>query len=295
MNLDMQAKITNVYTNESLDNKNLKGDHGQAFYITIGDKNILFDTGTKSDILLHNMKILGISPSNVDQLFFSHGHYDHTGGLPGFLGAVNPVNPLPVFGHPSMMEKKIIKIGFIKRNIGFPELSEEQQQKIDLRLSRESIELTTGFTSTGEINNRPYRDGREPNAFHESNGKFEVDPVLDDQSLVLDTTKGLVLITGCCHAGLLNTLKHVEEMKNKPFRAIIGGTHMVRFSENEVHHVANLLEQEYGFPDLYLNHCTDNLPIPLIKKTPVTKILKRRFGEEKVKTCHVGTEFLYEI
>ena len=119
--------------------------------------------------------------------------------------------------------------------------------------------------------------------------------MLDDQSLVLDTTEGLVLITGCCHAGLLNTMEHVQKMINKPFKAIIGGTHMVRFSKEEVEQVADVLEKEYGLPDLYLNHCTDNLPIPLIKKTPVTKILKKRFGENKVKTCSVGTEFIFEI
>ena len=291
----MQAKITNIYTNESPDDENLKGDHGQAFYITIGDNNILFDTGTKSDILLQNMNYLGISPSSVDQIIFSHGHFDHTGGLPGFLDSINPANPLPTFGHPSITEKKILKLKLIKKKIGFTDLTENQKQKIALHLSRDPVQLATGLTSTGEINNRPYRDGREPNALHESNGKLEIDPVLDDQSLVLDTTEGLVLITGCCHAGLLNTLEHVRKMKNKPFRAVIGGTHMVRFTEKEVLDVADLLEQKFGYPDLYLNHCTDNLPIPLIKKTPVTKLLKRRFGEEKVKTCHVGTEFVYEI
>ncbi len=70
---------------------------------------------------------------------------------------------------------------------------------------------------------------------------------------------------------------------------------MVRFSIDEVERVADVLEKEYGLPDLYLNYCTDNLPIPLIKKTPVTKILKKRFGDEKVKTCCVGTELTFEV
>jgi len=295
MSLEMQAKITNVYANEAPVNKNLKGNHGQAFYITIGDEKILYDTGRKPKILLRNMNELGILPKDIDKIFLSHGHVDHTWGLPGLLDSINPDNPIPVFGHPSITEKKVTKIVFIKMNLGFPKLSEKQQKKIDLQFIREPIELAKGLTSTGEISIRPYRDGREPMAFHKSGGSFEVDPVLDDQSVVLDTKEGLVLITGCCHAGLLNTLEHVKKMKNKPFKAIIGGTHMVRFSKEEVEHVADVLEREYGPPDLYLNHCTDNFPIPLIKKTPVTKILKRRFGEEKVNTCFVGTELSFEV
>lgn len=291
----MQVEITNVYANETLDNDNLKGDHGQSFYISIGDENILFDTGAKSEILLHNMNELGINPNDINKIFLSHGHYDHTLGLPGLLDAIDPTDPVPVYGHPSLTEKKLIKIALIKKNIGYPKLSEVQQRKIDLQLIREPVDLATGLTSTGEILARPHRDGREPNALHQFGENLEVDPVLDDQSLVLDSKEGLVLITGCCHAGLLNTLSHVEKMNDKPFKAIIGGTHMVRFSTSEVKQTADILEKEYGLPDLYLNHCTDHLPIPFVKKTPVTKILKERFGEEKVHTCYVGTELTFEI
>jgi 7,8-dihydropterin-6-yl-methyl-4-(beta-D-ribofuranosyl)aminobenzene 5'-phosphate synthase len=295
MRFEMEVTITNIYANETPDDKNLKGDHGQAFFISIGDDNVLFDTGTKSDILLHNMRELGISPTDVSKIIFSHGHYDHTKGFPGFLDSIDPVNPLPVFGHPSMTEKKILKLGLIKRDIGYPKLSEEQQKKIDLHLTKKPVELAKGLSSTGEINIRSYRDGREPNALHMIDEKITVDPMLDDLSLVLETTEGLVLITGCCHAGLLNTMEQVRTMKHQPIKAIIGGTHMVRFSQKEVENVADILEKDFGLPDLYLNHCTDNLPIPLVRKTPVTKILKKRFGETKVKTCSVGMKLTYEI
>jgi 7,8-dihydropterin-6-yl-methyl-4-(beta-D-ribofuranosyl)aminobenzene 5'-phosphate synthase len=293
--MNMEIKVTNVYTNECPDEKNLKGAHGQAFYITVDDKNILFDTGGDSEVLLHNMNELGLSPKAITKIFFSHGHYDHTHGLPGLLDSLNPAKPIPVFGHPAIIEKKMFKMDLIKRNIGFPDLSEDQQNKINLHLSNESIELAKGLTSTGEILHRPHQDGREPNAYHEVGGNLEVDPVFDDQSIVIDTEEGVVLITGCCHAGLLNTLEHVKKMKNKKIKAIIGGTHMVRFSKEEVDQVANVLEKDYGIPDLYLNHCTDNFPLPLENKTPVTEILKQKFGTVKVQTCTVGTEFIYEI
>ncbi len=290
----MEIKVTNVYTNECPDNKNLKGAHGQAFYIAVGDENILFDTGGNSEVLLHNLNELGLAPHTITKIFLSHGHFDHTHGLPGLLDSIDPIKPIPIFGHPSITENKVFKMAMIERKIGFPELSEEQENKIALHLSSDPIELAEGLTSTGEISNRPHRDGREPNAYHEMGETLEVDPVFDDQSVVIDTEEGLVLITGCCHAGLLNTLEHVKQMKNKSFNAIIGGTHMVRYSKKEVEQVADVLEEEYGLPDLYLNHCTDNFPLRLIKKTPVTKILKQRFGTTKVKTCDVGTELIFK-
>ena len=293
--LIMKATLTNVFTNEFPENKNLKGAHGQAFYISIGSEKILFDTGGSSKVLLHNMNELGLEPNTITKIFLSHGHYDHTYGLPGLLDSIDPVTPIPLFGHPSITENKVFKMAMIKKTIGFPKLLKEQQDKIKFHLTSDPVILAEGLTTTGEILNRPYRDGREPNAYHEVNKALEVDPVFDDQSIVLDTEEGLVLITGCCHAGLLNTLEHVEKIKKKPFKAIVGGTHMVRYSKEEVAEVADSLETKYNLPDLYLNHCTDNFPSRLVKKTPVTKILRQRFGTAKVKTCAVGTELVFEI
>ena len=69
---------------------------------------------------------------------------------------------------------------------------------------------------------------------------------------------------------------------------------MIRYTPQEVIHVANQLENVYDYPDLYLNHCTDKLPIPFIKKTKVIDILKKRFGQEKVKNCYVGTKITFD-
>ena len=298
----MKTKLTNIYTNESFSNVNLKGDHGQAFYLEVGEQKVLFDTGTKADILLHNMKVLGISASDVNKIIFSHGHFDHTGGLPGFLDSINPTTPIPIFGHPLIMENKVFRlkkgVTFVQRDIGFPKLTRQQLEKVDFQLSKNPIEIVPGVSTTGEISTRIYKDGKEPNALHEVNGNLEVDPVFDDQSIVINSKDGLVIVTGCCHAGVLNTLEHIVKMDKKPIKAVIGGTHMVRFSEKEVMEVADILEDKFGTPNLYLNHCTDNLPKPLslvVKMTQASKLLKNRFNERKVKICDVGTKFEFEI
>ena len=85
----MEVEIINIYSNEGIKEKKLVGDHGQSFWIKIDGKNILIDTGAKAKILLDNMKQLGLSPDTIDKIFLTHGHYDHTLGLPGLLDATS--------------------------------------------------------------------------------------------------------------------------------------------------------------------------------------------------------------
>ena len=123
-------------------------------------------------------------------------------------------------------------------------------------------------------------------AFHKVDGQWEWDPVIDDLSLVLQTEEGLVLITGCCHAGLLNTCARATQLFNDKIKAVIGGTHMLEYSEEDIGHVGGILEKVYGTPELYLNHCTGKRAI---------EQLRRKFGPEVVRDCHVGTELFFKI
>jgi len=122
-------------------------------------------------------------------------------------------------------------------------------------------------------------------AFHEVGGQWKWDPVIDDLSLTLQTRDGLVLITGCCHAGLLNTCAKATKLFNNKIKAILGGTHMLEYSEEDIQHVGEVLEKVYGTPELYLNHCTGKKAI---------ERLRNRFGSEIVRDCHVGTEIVFK-
>lgn len=290
----MNVAIINLYSNEKEGNSILKSDHGQSFLISIGDEKILFDLGKKSDILLHNMAELQISPDSITKLVLSHGHNDHTGGLPGFIDKLSKNQKLPLFAHPDFQETKIGKLAFIKIPLGCPDLTQEQKERLDFDLSKQPQQIAPNLKTTGEIKERDEKDGVEPNAMHFENGSLVVDPILDDISLVLSTKKGEVIIAGCAHSGILNICKYVKKTTKRKIIAIIGGTHMVRYTKEEVMHVADQFENEYDYPDLYLNHCTDKLPIPLVKKTKAIDILRKRFGREKVKNCYVGTKITFE-
>ncbi|MBN2716059.1 MAG: MBL fold metallo-hydrolase [Deltaproteobacteria bacterium] len=292
----MKAQILNLYSNDTKPNSRLKGDHGQSFLITIGEEQVLFDTGASGKILLHNMALLGIDPGAVSKLVFSHGHYDHTRGLPHLLDNRNDSVALPVFAHSAVREKKIAKTGFFVKSLGFPDLNRIQETKLNFHLTDKPQQIAPALKTTGEIVQRAEKEGIEPNIFHHADGQWRVDPVKDDISLVLNTIDGTVIIVGCAHAGILNICEQVKQLNaGTPIKAIIGGTHMVRHTPEEVSHVATQLQMKYDSPHLYLNHCTDKLPVPFVRKTKTIQILKKIYDAQKVRDCRVGTSFEFSL
>jgi len=282
----MEVKILNIYNNEASPGSDLKGSHGEAFVITVSEKKILLDTGLNPEVLMHNMAGLEVEPDEIKKLFISHGHIDHTGGLIAFLESRTSSGPIPIVAHPDVREPKAIKGAGSLSPIGFPELSPALLETVEFQLSREPVEILPGLHSIGEIplDERPEKPGLEPQAYHKINDQWEQDPILDDLSLALKTDQGLVIITGCCHAGLLNTCAKARRIFDDKIHAVIGGTHMMRYSDEEVEHVGDVLERDYATPQIYLNHCTGKKAVEQLRK---------RFGPDIVHDCFVGSELKY--
>ncbi|MHA1491395.1 MAG: MBL fold metallo-hydrolase [Promethearchaeota archaeon] len=282
----MDMKILNIYNNRPLIGTKLKGNHGQSFYLEFENERILFDTGRKGELLLHNMSELGVRPNEINKIIFSHGHNDHTGGLISLLRKRTIEEKILIISHPAFQERKSLKIlGIRVLNIGLPKINSELEKKVSFSLTKELFEVNPYLFFTGEVKNRPEKDGTSNLYVRFYKGKWEKDPLIDDISLVLKARDGLVLICGCCHAGLLNTCAYISELFNEKISAIIGGTHMMSYSKKEVEHVADVLEKKYGTPKLFLNHCTGKKKI---------KQLEIRFGSEIVKPCLVGTELFFK-
>ncbi|MHA1718986.1 MAG: MBL fold metallo-hydrolase [Promethearchaeota archaeon] len=283
----MDVKITNIYSNIGQPEKNLKGAYGNGFFLEFGNEKMLFDLGWKGKVLLHNLNELNININEIEKIIFSHGHMDHTKALPAFLKSRDPSKKITIIGHPAILERKKIQLlGMRLLSLAFPDLTDDMKSKVEFQLSKDPIKINQFLTFTGEIKDRPEKDGTEKKLLHFKDGSWEKDPLLDDASLVLETKDGLVIIGGCMHSGLLNTCNFVNRMFNgKKIAAIIGGTHMMGFDKKEVDHVADELEQKYGTPKLYLNHCTGEKTI---------EQLKERFGPEIVVPCPVGTVLTYD-
>jgi len=271
-------RVTCVVDNAARRSSPFWGEHGLAFLIENEGANVLFDVGQSGTVLLHNLALLEVDPRRIDALVLSHAHYDHTGGLAALLESrVKPWAPgLPLFAHPDLFRERFSRRGDALarlkgrifpygrasasereiESIGLALGREVLAQQVELHLNAEPTEVAPGVWTTGEISIRPEPEGRSARHLVREGEGWAPDPYRDDQALVLKTGKGLVVLCGCCHAGLLNTLAHVRRTFGQEIIAVAGGTHLVSADEAQLRHVVAVLRDEYGSPLLHLNHCT---------------------------------------
>jgi len=245
-------RLTCLVDNAVLPHSRFRGEHGLAFLVESEAGKVLFDTGASGEVLLHNLEAAGVSPEEIAALALSHGHRDHTGGLPALLER----RPgLPIYAHPDLLRERFSQRGREMRPVGVPLPSEELRRRAELRLSGEPREVLPGIWTTGEIADRSEPEGRSSRHFVRQGEDLGPDPYRDDMGLVLKTGQGLVLVCGCCHAGLLNTLAHVGRAFGQAPVAVVGGTHLIGADEAHLRRLVEVLRR-LGPPALHLNHCT---------------------------------------
>ncbi len=279
----MNARLVVLYNNKAPANSPFKSSNGLSWYLEFEDQHILFDLGLKGSTLLHNMEQIGISPDDIDILVLSHAHIDHTGALPDFLKARTTAKKLLVIAHPSVLEpKRAARL----LNIGLPDLDLELKQRVRLQMTDAPYAINPFVFTTGEISDRSEKDGTGWVMQHLFDGHWSTDPILDDQSIVLSTKKGLIVICGCCHAGLINTCNHVKNMVHSRIIHVLGGTHTRSFSRDQMEYIGDKLELELELPNLSLGHCVGRKQL---------QYLKDRFGTKLVGELEVGDEFTFEL
>lgn len=210
-----------VLADDTVAARSARGEHGLCFYIESGDRRLLFDTG-QGLVLADNAQALAIDLGAVDTIVLSHGHYDHTGGLPTVLAAAR--NPVAVHAHPDALQPKYHGA----RAIGMPPAAREALAgpHCHLIVSGEPGEVAPGIFRTGEIP-RMHAEETPEEKFHLDPEGTAPDPLLDDQSLFFPTPQGTVVLLGCAHAGVINILDHVRRLTdNRPLRAVLGGMHL---------------------------------------------------------------------
>lgn len=204
------------------------GEHGFSAFIETPHGNYLFDTGHGHSIVPNSL-LLNKDLRTIKKIFLSHGHYDHTGGLPEVLKLRGTVD---VHAHPQLFTDRIAVIRQgdkeMKRFSGIPfKRTYLEALGANFIFNSDFTEVDTGMYLTGEVPRLTEFEKQDPRLFMEVGGIRSPDLLPDDQSLVLDTDRGLVLVLGCAHSGMINIIQYVMKlMKKDTFYAILGGTHL---------------------------------------------------------------------
>ncbi len=251
----MKLKITTLIENNPDDKKELINEHGLSLFIEADEINILFDTGQTGDFI-KNAKILKKDLNCLDYIVISHGHYDHSGGL---IKLVNILNKYPklLVGEEFFKPKYKMTDEQIYKYIG-NEFDEKDilNQSISLKKVDEDI-----FYITDKI--MVFHHFARNNDFENRNEKFYIiennisthDDFDDEIALAIITAKGLVVIVGCSHPGVVNILNTIEQRTGIPIYAVIGGTHLVDADERRLQKTADAL-RGLNIKLIAVSHCT---------------------------------------
>lgn len=228
------------------------GEHGLSWWIDTGGSRVLFDLGQGVG-MASNAACLRVNLGAVDAIALSHGHYDHVGGW----GLLPPAaKRSAVYCHPdALLPKFQIRSDGTVDPAGDPEsIAAMIVEAGDLVIASGPSELISGVWLSGEV---PRETGYEDTGGTfccDSEGCFK-DSILDDQSLFFDTESGLVVVLGCAHAGVINTLRYLQGLTGRRIHAALGGMHLVNASRERVDRtIADL--KELGLDWVGANHCT---------------------------------------
>lgn len=242
MRLDLRVLVENSACQT---NASIWSQHGLCIFMELDQGSekmkILMDTGTSQEVTLHNIDALNLDLGDVDLIFLSHGHYDHTGGLTGILKRMS--HRVPVLAHPDIFAPKLKGLPFL-RFIGPPFSRAEAEAAGAIMLeARGPVKIAPGLTTTGEVARLESFEKGE-NFWTVRDGQYCQDTIPDDQALAASLPgKGLVVITGCAHSGIINTIRHAQKITGvEKLYAVIGGFHLMDADDGRIDATAEALK-----------------------------------------------------
>jgi len=248
----MDIKLTTLTENTAT--YGFLGEWGLSIMVEADGTRVLMDTGLGFSPV-HNAQLMGIDLSTIDRIVLSHGHADHTGGLRDVLKMKGKVE---IVAHPDIWDSKYAQRGQDSfQYIGIPFAREELESRgARFNLAKEPIHITEHIMTSGEIPMASVYEEIDKNLFIKKDGALCPDPLADDMALIIDADFGLVVILGCGHRGVVNTLRHAQKITGKEqIYAVIGGIHLFRASDEQIEMTIAEL-QTMGIQKLGVSHCT---------------------------------------
>jgi len=250
-----------------------RGDYlaewGLSTLIETDKGNVLFDTGM-SISASHNIDILNVDVSRIDKIVLSHGHLDHTGGLRQVLRKLR--KEIEVIAHPDVWADKYSRRQDEEdKYIGIP-FQRQELESLGARfnLTAKSVKVMDNMMTTGEIPMVTTYEKIDAALYVKSESGWEPDKLLDDLALIINTRSGLVVVLGCAHRGIINTLYHAQQLTGeKSIHTVVGGAHLFSASEEQIWSTIATLK-ELDIQRLGLCHCTG---------LPAASLLAQEFGD----------------
>lgn len=233
-----------------------------------GEKKILFDTASDAEPVLHNMKLFGIAPESIDVIVLSHSHFDHTGGLAGILKEIHKKD-VPIISNPKIFGISIMPEPYLepyKSHIYLNQGLTSENSKGNIEslggrwyLTSDPLHLMPGVMTTGEIKKEEkvsYEKEPYIKLLDLEDGKLMPSMIKDEISISVNMPKGLVVVTGCSHAGVVSTVnKSIKINGSSRVRGIVGGFHLIDASSKAIDQTINDLKN-LDVKRIYSGHCT---------------------------------------
>ncbi|MFT3828133.1 MAG: MBL fold metallo-hydrolase [Opitutaceae bacterium] len=221
----MDVNLT-ILVEDSAHRRGLFAEHGLAIGLEFAGRRVLFDAGQSGEVLVRNARALGWDLAAVESIVVSHGHFDHTGGLAAALFAAPSAS---LHYHPAALAPKFQRDEENRVNefgITDESLTAVQHHHGPRRETIGVTEIVPGLFATGVIPRITDFETTGGAFFLDPAGSV-VDPLIDDQALFFRSTEGVVVILGCAHAGVLNTLDYARSFfPGAPLAAVVGGMHL---------------------------------------------------------------------
>ena len=230
------------------------GEWGFSALVEVDGEKILFDTGSRPNTVFQNAIELNIDLSNIKNVYLSHNHKDHTGGLL-FLKTKYPNSFVNAHVGEGIFYSRPNKNGgdhYLLKN-----KNELIQEGVKFIFHKQPNQIIPKVWTTGQIP-REYdeKNWSQLGKLIDQNGNIQEDIIPEDQSLFFDTKKGIVLISGCGHAGIINTLEYVSKIfPNRPIYKILGGFHLLKLDAEKLKWTADKMKS-YGVDYFVGAHCT---------------------------------------